>query len=119
MGQFVRRIVFSSQTLTSHTKSKCLLNRLRPLHLLRPRLRPRKFPTRRWPRQLRKLKLKPTPPRQKREQRQKLLPRRHPKRQQKRKRKNNKESNYFSTTIILRYHPEPYQIFIFCTPVQL
>merc|ERR1711923_459717 len=96
--------------------------------LLRPRLRPRKFPTKRWPRQLRKLKLKPMPPRPKREQRQKLPPRRHPKRQQKRKRKrkkvqkrlpNNKESNYFSTTIILRYHPEPYQIFIFCTPVQL
>merc|ERR1712241_89492 len=130
MGQFVRRIVFSSQTRTSHThtKSKCLLNRLRQLLLLRPRLRPRKFPTKRWPRQLRKLKLKPTLPRPKREQRQKLLPRRHPKRQQKRKRKkkkvqkklpNNKESNYFPTTFILRYHPEPYQIFIFCTPVQL
>merc|ERR1712214_105065 len=126
MGQFVRRIVFSSQTLTSHTKSKCLLNRLRPLLLLRPRLRPRKFPTRRWPRQLRKLKLKPTPPRPKREQKQKLLPRRHPKRQQKRKWKkkvqkrlpNNKESNYFPPTFTLRYHPEPYQIFIFCTPVQ-
>merc|ERR1712241_193469 len=130
MGQFVRRIVFSSQTRTSHThtKSKCLLNRLRPLLLLRPRLRPRKFPTRRWPRQLRKLKLKPMPPRPKREQRQKLLPRRHPKRQQKRKWKkkkvqkrlpNNKESNYFPPTFILRNHPEPYQIFIFCTPVQL
>merc|ERR1711923_650240 len=79
--------------------------------LLRPRLRPRKFPTRRWPRQLRKLKLKPMPPRPKREQRQKLLPRRHPKRQQKRKWKkkkvqkrlpNNKESKLFSTNL----HPQ-------------
>merc|ERR1712214_143052 len=114
MGQFVRRIVFSSQTLTSHTKSKCLLNRLRPLLLLRPRLRPRKFPTKRWQRQLRKLKLKPTPPRPKREQRQRLLPRRHPKRQQKRKWKkkkvqkrlqNNKESKLFSTNLYPQISP--------------
>merc|ERR1711874_891260 len=96
----------------------------RPLLLLRPRLRPRKCPTRRWPRQLRKLKLKPKPPRQKREQRQKLLPRKHPRRRQKRKRKkkkvqkrlpNNIESNYFSTNHHPQISPEPYQIFIFCT----